>query len=134
VAVEVPLDHLRELWPEFWSAARTGERMRLHTVQRRKFLRLSRHVVGRGTVPRFSAATRRGQRGLGYGTAIETPASEVQRILGSTSWKIVDTGRGLRRWQIDLYWGEDEPLGSGRLMARPRGTEFEYAYSEAKVR
>lgn len=97
----------------------------------------ARHVVGRGMAPltpRFSAATRRGQRGLGYGTAIETPALEVQRIFGSTSWKIVDTGGGLRRWQIDLYWGEDEPLGSGRLMVRPRGTEFEYAYSEAKVR
>jgi hypothetical protein len=97
----------------------------------------ARHVVGRGTAPltpRLSAATRRGQHGLGYGTAIETAASEVQRIFGSTSWKIVDTGGGLRRWQIDLYWGEDEPLGSGHLMARPRGTEFEYAYSEAKVR
>jgi hypothetical protein len=97
----------------------------------------ARHVVGRGTAaltPRFSGATRRGQRGLGYGTAIETPASEVQRIFGSTNWKIVDTGGGLRRWQIDLYWGEDEPLGPGRFMARPRGTTFEYAYSEAKVK
>jgi hypothetical protein len=97
----------------------------------------ARHVVGRGTaalIPRFSAATRRGQRGLGYGTAIETPASEVQRIFGSTNWKIVDTGGGLRRWQIDLYWGEDEPLDPGRFMARPRGTTFEYAYSEAKVK
>jgi hypothetical protein len=97
----------------------------------------ARHVVGRGTAaltPRFSAATRRGQRGLGYGTAIETPASEVQRIFGSTSWRVTDTGGGLRRWQMDLYWGEDEPLGPGRFMARPRGTAFEYAYSEAKVK
>src|SRR5438874_1899510 len=34
----------------------------------------AKQVVGRGTdslVPRFSAATRRGQRGLGYGVAIE---------------------------------------------------------------
>jgi hypothetical protein len=97
----------------------------------------SKQVVGRGTaplVPRFSAAARTGQRGLGYGTLLQTQAPEVQRIFGSTNWKIVDTGGGLRRWQVDLYWGEDEPLGPGRFMARPSGTTFEYAYSEAKIR
>jgi hypothetical protein len=96
-----------------------------------------KHVVGRGTDPlvsRFSAATRRGQRGLGYGVVLETFEPTVQKIFGSTHWKIIDTGGGLRRWQIDLYWGEDEPLGPGRLMARPRGTEFEYAYSVVKTR
>src|SRR5947199_10603092 len=38
----------------------------------------SKHVVGRGTaplLPRFSAATRRGQSGLGYGAVIQTSAS-----------------------------------------------------------
>jgi len=97
----------------------------------------SKHVVGRGTaplLPRFSAATRRGQSGFGYGAVVQTSASEVQKIFGSTNWKIVDTGGGLRRWQIDLYWGEDEPLGPGRFRARPSGTTFEYAYSEAKIR
>ena len=94
------------------------------------------HVSGRGIaplVPRFSAATRSGQRGLGYGAIVETPAPSVRQVFGSTRWKIVDTGGGLRRWQIDLYYGEDEPLGPGRFMARPRGTTFEYAYSDAKV-
>jgi hypothetical protein len=93
-------------------------------------------VFGRGTevlVPRFSAATRRGQRVLAYGVVIETLDAPVREIFGSSQWKIVDTGGGLRRWQLDLYWGEDEPLGPGRLMARPRGTEFEYAYSRAKI-
>jgi hypothetical protein len=97
----------------------------------------AKHAVGRGIAPlgaRFSAATRRGQRGLGYGVIIETLAPTVRQIFGSTRWQIVDTGGGLRRWQVDLYWGEDEPLGPGRFMARPRGTTFEYAYSEAKVR
>jgi len=46
---------------------------------------------------------------------------------------IIDIGGGLRRWQLDCYYGEDEPLGPGRLMARPRGTTFEYAYSIARV-
>ena len=30
-------------------------------------------------------------------------------------------------------YGEDEPLGPGRFMARPRGTTFEYAYSEGII-
>jgi hypothetical protein len=84
-------------------------------------------------VPRFSAATRRGQSGLGFGTVIETTSSTLKEVFGSTRWKIVDTGGGLRRWQVDCYYGEDEPLGPGRLMGRPRGTTFEYAYSDAKV-
>ena len=91
-----------------------------------------RQVVGRGVdplVPRFSAASRRGQRGLQYGVVLETSDPTVKAVFGSARWKLVDTGGGLRRWQIDLYWGEDEPLGPGRLMARPKGTDFEYAYS-----
>ena len=94
------------------------------------------YAVGRGSdvlVPRLSAATRRGQRGFGYGEIIETTGEIVREVFGSTRWKIMDTGGGLRRWQIDLYWGEDEPLGPGRLMARPRGTTFEYAYSDARI-
>ena len=96
-----------------------------------------RHVVGCGTdvlVPRFSAATRRGQRGLGYGVLLETLGATVMSVFRSANWKVIDTGGGLRRWQVDLYWGEDEPLGPGRLMARPRGTEFEYAYSIVRTK
>jgi hypothetical protein len=84
-------------------------------------------------VARFSAAVKSGQSGLRRGVLIDTPAPMVRQVFGSTRWKIVDTGGGLRRWQIDLYYGEDEPLGPGRFMARPRGTTFEYAYSDAKV-
>ena len=89
---------------------------------------------GGNLVARSSAAARLGQAGLKRGVEIETLGPTVKEIFGSTQWKIVDTGGGLRRWQIDLYWGEDEPLGPGRLMARPRGTTFEYAYSPAKVK
>jgi hypothetical protein len=35
---------------------------------------------------------------------------------------------------VDLYWGDDEPLGPGKLVARPRGTTFEYAFSEATTK
>jgi hypothetical protein len=84
-------------------------------------------------VARFSAATKPGQRGLHRGVVIETLSPGVRRAFGSTRWKIVDTGGGLRHWQVDCYWGEDEPLGPGHLMARPRRTTFEYAYSIARV-
>jgi hypothetical protein len=89
---------------------------------------------GGGTlVARFSAAARPDQRGLRHGAVVDTSSSTVQQVFGSTRWKIMDTGGGLRRWQVDCYYGEDEPLGPGRFMARPRGTTFEYAYSDAKI-
>jgi len=83
-------------------------------------------------VPRYSAAAR-SSGPLRRGMVLETPAAEVKQIFGNTRWKIVDTGGGLRRWHLDCYYGEDEPLGPGRLMARPRSTTFEYAYSIARV-
>ena len=94
----------------------------------------SRPTGGGGAlVARLSAAAKPGQSGLRHGAIIETPSSTVRQIFGSTRWKIVDTGGGLRRWQVDLYYGEDEPLGPGQFMGLPRGTTFEYAYSEARV-
>jgi hypothetical protein len=88
---------------------------------------------GGGTlIARFSAAAKLSGP-LRRGWVLETTAPEVQRIFGSARWKIIDTGGGLRRWQIDCYFGEDEPLGPGKLMGRPRATTFEYAYSEARV-
>ncbi len=88
---------------------------------------------GGALIPRFSAAAKSSNRGLHFAATIDTSDLTVRRVFGSTHWKIVDTGGGLRRWQVDLYWGEDEPLGPGRLMARPRGTTFEYAYSGARI-
>lgn len=94
----------------------------------------SRPAGGGGVlVARFSAAVKSGQSGLRRGVIIQTPDSTVRQVFGSTRWEIIDTGGGLRKWQVDLYYGEDEPLGPGRFMARPRGTTFEYAYSDATV-
>jgi len=88
---------------------------------------------GGGTLIKGFSAAARLSGPLRRGLVLETSAGEVQSVFGSTRWKIVDTGGGLRRWQIDCYYGEDEPLGPGRLAARPRGTTFEYAYSTARV-
>ena len=96
----------------------------------------ARQPVGRGVVPlvaRSSAATRRGQKAFGPGDELLISEDFVQETFRNHRWRIVDTGSGLHRWQVDLYWGEDEPRGPGDLMARPRGTTFEYAYSEVEV-
>jgi hypothetical protein len=84
-------------------------------------------------VPRYSAAMMGGRGGLRRGAVIETTSAEVQKIFGSNRWKIMDTGGGLRRWQVDCYFGEDEPLGPGKLQGRPRATTFEYAYAHARI-
>jgi len=84
-------------------------------------------------VPRFSAALKLGQGSLRHGAIVETESPDVQKVFQSNRWKIMDTGGGLRRWQIDCYYGEDEPLGPGKFMGRPRATTFEYAYAIARI-
>ncbi|HEV2995006.1 MAG TPA: hypothetical protein VGW99_03530 [Chthoniobacterales bacterium] len=131
-----PRDFLRSVKKEGFGRIKTPVNGRgyIRYVSGRSFAFATRPTGGGGAlVPRFSAATRTGQLGLRFGAFIETPTPVVHQVLGSTRWKIVDTGGGLRRWQVDLYYGEAEPLGPGRFMARPRGTTFEYAYSQARV-
>ena len=84
-------------------------------------------------VPRFSAALKLGQGSLRHGAIVGTESPDVQKVFQSNRWKIMDTGGGLRRWQIDCYYGEDEPLGPGKFMGRPRATTFEYAYAIARI-
>jgi hypothetical protein len=84
-------------------------------------------------VDRYSAAAKLGQSGLRRGAVIETQSPAVQKVFGSNRWKIMDTGGGLRHWQIDCYFGEDEPLGPGKFQGRPRATTFEYAYANARI-
>src|SRR5260370_18458924 len=85
----------------------------------------SRPTGGGGTlIPRFSAATKLGQSGLRHGVIIETPDRTVQRIFGSTRWKIVDTGGCLGPGQIDCCLGGGATLGPTRALWRPRGATF----------
>jgi len=129
-----PRDFLRSVMKEGYGRIVTP-------VSGRNYIRYNRGAYGFAGPPsggagalveRFSAAARLSGP-LRRGLILETPSPEIQRVFNSARWKIVDTGGGLRRWQIDCYYGEDEPLGPGRLMARPRGTTFEYAYSTARL-
>src|SRR5204863_2020445 len=65
--------------------------------------RFASHPTGGGgvLVDRYSAAIKSSQGSLRHGAIVETSSPEVQKVFGSTRWKIMDTGGGLRRWQID---------------------------------
>ena len=93
------------------------------------------HPSGGGgvLVDRYSAAAKLGQSELRRSAVVEMQSPAVQKVFGSNRWKIMDTGGGLRRWQMDCYFGEDEPLGPGKLQGRPRATTFEYAYATARI-
>jgi hypothetical protein len=129
-----PRDFLRSVMKEGYGRITTP-------VNGRNYIRYNRGSYGfsgapsggGGTlIPHLSAAARLSGP-LRRGLILETVSEDVQHVFGSSRWKVVDTGGGLHRWQLDCYYGEDEPLGPGRLMARPRGTTFEYAYSTARV-
>jgi hypothetical protein len=45
--------------------------------------------------------------------------SELYNTFGALRYQIADTGGGLYRSQIDIYWGEDDPLGPGIDIWRP---------------
>ena len=85
----------------------------------------------RPLVARSSAAVRSRDRALFSSGVLTLSGDEVTSVFGGTQWKIDDTGGGLRKWQIDLYWGEDEPMPG--KPARPKGTLFEYGYARVKV-
>ena len=130
-----PRDFLRSVQKEGFGRITTpvNGRRYIRYVGANSYAYAQRPSGGAELVPRFSAAIKSNQGNLRRGAIVEMASSAVKEVFGSTRWKIVDTGGGLRRWQIDLYYGEDEPLGPGRLMARPRRTAFEYAYAIART-
>jgi hypothetical protein len=94
--------------------------------------RFAAHPIGRGAnilMSRSSAAARKGKYGFPHGTELTVLDDAINEVFRTARWQIVDTGGALERWQLDLYWGDDEPLGPGPLTARPRGTNFEYGYA-----
>jgi hypothetical protein len=130
-----PRDFLRSVKKEGFGriAVPVNGRYYVRYVRGNSYSYASRPTGGPELVPRFSAAIKYNQGALRRDAIVETSSPTVKEIFGSTRWKIVDTGGGLRRWQLDLYYGEDEPLGPGRFMARPRRTAFEYAYATARI-
>jgi hypothetical protein len=84
---------------------------------------------GNVLVPRVSCAVSRRNPFLRRGQMLSIQSPTVEEVTGSSQWRVEDTGGGLHPLQIDLYWGEDDPLGAvGRMRARPAGTRMEYAF------
>jgi hypothetical protein len=84
---------------------------------------------GNVLVPRVSCAVSKSNPFLRRGQVLQIQSPTVEEVTGSREWRVEDTGGGLHPLQIDLYWGEDDPLGAvGRMRARPAGTRMEYAF------
>jgi hypothetical protein len=80
-------------------------------------------------IPRRSCAISGRNRFLRQNDQLIIRSEIVKNQIGNEKWVVTDTGGGVHRLQIDLYWGEDEPRGPiGRQRARPAGTWMEYAF------
>ncbi len=71
-------------------------------------------------LPRRSAAVHRRNPLFTKGSSLTILDPNVFGALGTVDWRVDDTGGGLHWWQIDLYWDEDDPLGPGIDIFRPR--------------
>ncbi|MEO0445687.1 MAG: hypothetical protein AAF191_06375, partial [Verrucomicrobiota bacterium] len=69
--------------------------------------------------PRESIAVHRYNPLFGKGTRAWILDPELYHQFGAIRYQVGDTGGGLFRSQIDLYWGEDDPLGPGPDIWRP---------------
>ena len=54
-------------------------------------------------------------------TIFRVTADELPARFRDAQWEVCDTGSGLKPDQVDFYWGEDDPLGPGARLTRPRG-------------
>jgi len=69
-------------------------------------------------VPRESIAVNTKNPLVPSGTRVWILDPEVYNQFGAALYSVADTGGGLFRNQIDLYWGEDDPRGPGSGVAR----------------
>lgn len=70
-------------------------------------------------IDRESIAVHRGNSLFGKTSRAWILDPQLYNQFGATRFQVGDTGGGLYRSQIDLYWGEDDPLGPGADIWRP---------------
>jgi hypothetical protein len=70
-------------------------------------------------IDRESLAVHRGNPLFSPGVRVWILDPELYNTFGSLRYRTADTGGGLYRSQIDIYWGEDDPLGPGADIWRP---------------
>jgi 3D (Asp-Asp-Asp) domain-containing protein len=69
-------------------------------------------------VPRYSIAVNTKNPLMPSGRKVWVLDPELYNQFGAALHEVHDTGGGLFRNQIDLYWGEDNPRGPGSGIAR----------------
>jgi len=79
-------------------------------------------------MPRQSAAVHRRHPFFSKGKRFVILDPKIYSVFGSSEWEVADTGGGLHKCQIDLFWGEDDPIGPGPGIVRPAGTDFQKIY------
>jgi 3D (Asp-Asp-Asp) domain-containing protein len=83
--------------------------------------RTHRRILGNRNnelVPRESIAVNTKNPLVPSGAKVWILDPEVYNQFGAALYTVADTGGGLFRNQIDLYWGEDDPRGPGSGVAR----------------
>jgi hypothetical protein len=73
-------------------------------------------------VPKKSWAVSKKQRLIPAAALLRIEVPDVEFAMHH--WLATDTGSGLDENQIDLYWGEDDPLGPGERLSRPKTAPF----------
>ena len=68
---------------------------------------------------RESIAIHRGNYLFGHASRVWILDPHIYNQFGAIRFQVADTGGGLWRSQIDLYWGEDDPMGPGPGIWRP---------------
>tara|TARA_R110002096_G_scaffold16106_30_gene55201 strand:+ start:646 stop:1386 length:741 start_codon:yes stop_codon:yes gene_type:complete len=66
-------------------------------------------------IDRKSAAVHRSSRIFKKGIPLKVLDPQIYNCFGGSEFETADTGGGLFQSQIDLYWGEDDPLGPNNL-------------------
>lgn len=75
-------------------------------------------------VPKVSCAVSRSPRVIPFKATIRVVDDYIYSKFENSIFQVHDTG-GLDQYQIDLYWGEDDPRAPGRRgILRPLGTDF----------
>ncbi|GEM_PF-6616240 len=87
----------------------------------------------RPLVAKSSCAVSGKQKFLALESRLQITAANAPRDFEQLRWRVADTGGGLEETQIDLYWGEDDPLGPKKRMSHPRSAPFDLAETTVSV-
>lgn len=68
---------------------------------------------------RESIAINRSNSLFGYSSRVWILDPQIYNQFGAIRFQVADTGFGLAKSQIDIYWGEDDPSGPGGGVWRP---------------